>query len=246
MSLKGIVVGLEPMRNAEGSEIVTVQTLLGVLNLKGVCFSLDALHAQKKRMRPRAVARRKGTRTKQTVQQIIESGNDYLIAVKANQPKLFKQLKSQFEQVSPLSVDCQTERTRDRVCQRKVSVLDSVSGIDPQWVGLQRIIRVERSGTRGQKPFEETVFYISSLTLDAPGFAGQIRTHWQIENRLHWPKDVVLQEDKAPLCDGHAPSNFAIARTIAVNLFRANDFASITKGIRHLAHDVHRLFSFFQ
>jgi predicted transposase YbfD/YdcC len=66
------------------------------------------------------------------------------------------------------------------------------------------------------------------------------------ENRLHWSKDVVLLEDTAPLCDGHALTNFALARTIAVNLFRQNGFASITKGIRHLAHDVHRLFSFFQ
>jgi hypothetical protein len=58
--------------------------------------------------------------------------------------------------------------------------------------------------------------------------------------------DLVLQEDEAPWCDGRAPSHFALARTIAVNLFRLNGLASLTQGIRHLAHDVHRLFSFFQ
>jgi predicted transposase YbfD/YdcC len=99
---------------------------------------------------------------------------------------------------------------------------------------------------RAKKPFEETIFSISSLTLDATGFAQRIRTDWHIENRRHWPKDAVLKEDEAPFCDGRAPANFALARTIAVNLFRENGFASITKGIRHLAHDVHRLFSFFQ
>jgi hypothetical protein len=68
----------------------------------------------------------------------------------------------------------------------------------------------------------------------------------QIENRLHWIKDVVLHEDGSPWCDGHAPVNFAIVRTIALNRFRFNGFDSITLGLRHLAHDVLRLFSFLQ
>lgn len=159
---------------------------------------------------------------------------------------MLKQLKSQFEQTSPSHVDCQIEQTRDRQTQRTVSVLDTVTGIDPDWVGVQRLIRVQRLGLRAKKPFEETVFYISSLTLNAVGFAAQIQQHWHIENRLHWTKDLVLKEDKAPLCDGYAPANFAILRTLAVNLFRQHGFPSITKGLRYLAHDVHRLFSFFQ
>ena len=127
-----------------------------------------------------------------------------------------------------------------------MSVLDTIAGIDPEWVGVQRLIRVQREGIRANKPFEETVFYISSLCLDAAGFAAQIQQHWHIENRLHWPKDVVLKEDEAPLCDGYALANFAILRTMALNLFRQAGFPSITKGLRHLSHDVHRLFSFFQ
>lgn len=59
-------------------------------------------------------------------------------------------------------------------------------------------------------------------------------------------KDVVLQEDKAPLCDDYAPANFAILRTLVVNLFPQHGYPCITKGLRHLAHDVRRLFSFFQ
>jgi predicted transposase YbfD/YdcC len=169
-----------------------------------------------------------------------------LITVKGNQQTLFNQLKTQFEQLPPLSVDDQSERTRDRVTHRSVSVLDQIPAIDPQWVGIQRIIRVERTGTRAGKPYDETMFYISSLTLDAVGFAQQIRAHWHIENRLHWVKDVVLKEDESPLCDGNAPVNFGIVRTFGLNLFRMNGFDSITKGLRFLAHDVRKLFSFFQ
>lgn len=145
-----------------------------------------------------------------------------------------------------MSVDCQTEQTRNRQIQRTVTVLDTIEGIDPLWVGVQRLIRVQRVGIRAKKPFEETVYYISSLTLDAASFAAQIQQHWHIENRLHWPKDVVLKEDEAPVCDGYAPANFSIVRTIALNLFRLAGFDSITKGLRLLSHDVRRLFSFFQ
>lgn len=178
--------------------------------------------------------------------QISHSGNHYLIAVKRNQPTLFEQLQTQFEQVPAQSLDTQTERTRDRQTRRTVSVLDRVTGLDPQWVGVQRIIRVERVGTRANRPFTETMFYISSLTLDAAALAQRIRQHWHIENRLHWVKDVVLKEDGSPLCDGNAPANFAIVRTIALNLFRHHGFDSITQGLRRLAHDLPTLFSFFQ
>ena len=78
---------------------------------------------------------------------------------------------------------------------------------------------VERKGTHCGKRFEETISYLSSLDLDANQFAHRIRDHGQVENQPHWIKDVVLGEDKAPLCAGHALTNFAIARTIAVNSF---------------------------
>jgi predicted transposase YbfD/YdcC len=183
---------------------------------------------------------------KKTVEQIINSGNDYVIAVKKNQPKLYQFIQTQFEHHSADSVDDQSERTRDRITQRSVSVLEPVTELDAAWVGVQRLIRVERTGIRGVHPYRETMFYISSLATDATAFSRKIQEHWQIENCLHWSKDVVFAEDNAPLCDGNAPVNFAILRTIAINLFRQHGFASITKGIRHLAHDVHRLFSFFQ
>ena len=115
-----------------------------------------------------------------------------------------------------------------------------------QWVGLQTIVKIVRTRHLGDKTTCEVMFYISSLKLDAIGFAQRSRAHWHIENRLHWVKDVVLQEDDAPVCDGNAAVNFAIARTLCLNLFRMNGFDSVTQGMRFLAHDVKQLFSFFQ
>ncbi|BAU10559.1 transposase (plasmid) [Leptolyngbya sp. NIES-3755] len=183
---------------------------------------------------------------KKTVEQIIDRGNDYVIAVKKNQPKLYEWIATQFEQHPADSIADDIEHTRNRTTQRTVSVLKPLPGLDAAWVGVQRLIRVERTGIRGAEPVHETMFYFSSLATDAEELSRRVREHWHIENRLHYPKDVVMREDIAPLCDGYAPANFAILRTIALNLFRLHGFASITKGIRHLAHNISHLFSFLQ
>ena len=183
---------------------------------------------------------------KKTVEQVIASGNDYLIAVKGNQPKLYEHLQTQFESRSPDSLDDQTEQVRDRITQRTVSVLSANADLPTVWTGVQSLIRVERTGVRGTEALHETMFYISSLTADAQQLGEWIRAHWQIENRLHWGKDVVLKEDTAPMCSGNAPENMAILRTIAVNLLRLNGFVSMTQGIRAVAHHLDRLFSFCQ
>ena len=169
-----------------------------------------------------------------------------MIAVKGNQPTLCTLLQAQFDQHRPDSLDYQVEKTRDRLTERTVTVLNSVPALPNDWLGVERLIRVERQGFRKQKPYHEVVFYISSERLAAADYAARIRSHWQIENRLHWPKDVVLKEDTLPVCDGYALTNFGILRTIAVNLFRTNGYDSITRGIDMLAHDVQQLFSFFQ
>lgn len=183
---------------------------------------------------------------KKTVEQILEAGNDFVIPVKKNQPKLYEHLHTQFEHRKAQSVDDQTEQVRDRITQRTVSVVAVTDELDVAWVGVQSLVKVERTGIRGTEAMHETMFYISSIANDATQFSHRIRAHWQIENRLHWVKDVVFKEDSAPMCSGDAPENMAILRTIAINLLRLNGFASITKGIRAVAHDLHRLFSFFQ
>lgn len=184
--------------------------------------------------------------SKKTVELIVEQGNDFLITVKKNQPKLYSALETAFEENPPASVERQRQQAHGRDIERVVSVLLPPDDIDLQWVGIKRIIKVERSGTRGKKPFEETMFYVCSLEKDAPFLAQLIQRHWHIENRLHWPKDVVLKEDSTPTCDGRAIEAFAIIRTIVLNLFRSHGWQSITEAIDQVSHDIPVLFSFFQ
>lgn len=169
-----------------------------------------------------------------------------MITVKGNQKTLFHQLQQAFEQTPAKSQVVEWDKGHGRQVRRTVSVLPPPEVIDAQWEGVRQIVRIERAGRRSGKLFRETMFYISSLALDAVGFAERIRAHWHIENRLHWVKDVVLKEDSAPLCDGHAPINFAVIRTMAINLLRSQGFDSITQGIRQVAHDINRIFSFCQ
>lgn len=122
----------------------------------------------------------------------------------------------------------------------------NLNHISTDWVGLKSIVRVERVGTRAGKPYHETAYYISSLTLPASDFACGIRRHWGIENRLHWIKDVVFDEDSSQMIDGYAAANFSIIRSFVINLLRHNGFDSLTRAIRNCAHDIKLLFSFLK
>lgn len=184
--------------------------------------------------------------SKKTVKLIVERGNDYLICVKANQKRLYEQIKTNTSQSPPTSIDITQERTRSRTTQRRVSVFENLSGINPDWLGLERLIKVERKGTRGGKPYHQLSYYISSLPVSATQFAAVIRGHWGIENRLHWVKDVVLAEDKSLIRQGQACANFSIIRTIAINILRHQGYASVTKAQRLIAHDLDKIFFLLQ
>lgn len=183
---------------------------------------------------------------KKTCRLILESGNDYVIAVKGNQPKLEQHIKKVATQYAPKTRYITREETRDRVTTRTVEVFHNLTGIHPQWKGIQSLIRVDRIGTRRKKPYHETVHYISNLRLTAQDFSQGIRGHWGIENRLHWVKDVIFKEDSSTISQGHAPSNLSLVRAIAINLLRQNGYDSITTGKRLLSNKLDKLLSFME
>lgn len=183
---------------------------------------------------------------KKTTQVIIEGGNDYIVTVKDNQPRLLAQIETLAQQTQPEDRFVDVEKNRDRITCRVVNVFTDINGIDLDWVGIQRLIQVERIGIRQGKPYQQTNYYISSLATSALKFAQGIRGHWGIENRLHWVKDVIFGEDAAPFRNYNAATNWSLIRTLAINIARMCGYDSLTKAKRFLAHDIDKLFSLLE
>jgi predicted transposase YbfD/YdcC len=181
---------------------------------------------------------------KKTIEDIVNSGNDYVIKVKANQPKLHLQIQQHTQQQEPIQSHNAKERTRNRQSERIVKVFAPPDDLDPKWSEVGCVIRVERKGMRGDVPYERIGFYISSLAPNSQRIAMGIRQHWGIENRLHWVKDVVYEEDSSPQKAGFAPINLSLLKTWVLTLMRIHGFDSLTEAISSLSHNIKQILSF--
>lgn len=220
----GLVLAAQKFESKTGSEIAVAQDIVEKCGLKGKLITGDALHCN-------AITTRK----------IITSGNEYLIATKRNQAQLHSLIKSYTEQAKPDSIYRTKESSHGREVTRQVSVFKQTILVPAQWEHIQSLIKVERWGFRGKKTYQETVYYISSIVQDAEFFAQKIREHWQIENQVHWVKDVLFQEDQIKIRQIQAVTNLALLNTLGLNIFRGLGFLSITEGRRWLGWDWHKL-----
>lgn len=105
-----------------------------------------------------------------------------------------------------------------------------------QWSGIQTILCVERWGDRNGKEYHHIAYYIRSALTCARQWLSLVRGHWGIENRLHWPKDVVFGEDDYRLQDEQALLNGSLFRTIAINVLRLKGYQSLKTALTKLAN----------
>ena len=178
--------------------------------------------------------------SKKTLAAIVESKNDYLVVVKKNQKTLYKQIDSHTKSITPTLEFKQTETTRDRLTHRIIKVFTPPMLIDPRWVGVNCVVSVFRYGTRSNQNYtsSDVTFYLSSLSATSSLIPKGIRQHWTIENRLHWVKDVVAQEDTSPQLQGKASTNISILKSWVLNLFRIHGIDSMTEALDTLAHNL--------
>lgn len=164
---------------------------------------------------------------------ILAAGADYVLAVKANQPSLMREIARFFADTAPERLDVHRgiDKGHARVEERRCIVateIDWLSG-DRRHPGEYRFPKLaaiamveaivhDKSATRTQQRF-----YVASRALSAADFAAAVRGHWMIENSLHWVLDVVFKEDLARSRTGHGPANMAVIRHFAINLVRAVD-----------------------
>lgn len=143
----------------------------------------------------------------------------------------------------PIDVHQTDECSHARQYHRRLSVYDSLGDWHSDWPGLQCWVKVERWGIRHGKLFAQTHYYISDLSLSAAEFLEHGREHWSIENRLHWPKDVLLREDSSrQLSNSNAPANWSTVRSFFITVARRLGFDSIATAMRHLANQVQQIF----
>jgi predicted transposase YbfD/YdcC len=191
----------------KSNEITAIPALLELLDLQGAIITLDAM----------------GTQTA-IINHIQAKKADYVVALKANHPTLYTQVKNWFEQAQAhqfdgiqFSYDYRLEKGHHRLEKRWCWAvpLEAFGGLyqQAQWQGLQSIIMVKRVRHLGHKTTCEVQFYLSSLPADAQKIGNAIRKHWGIENQAHWILDVTFNEDKCRIRSGHSPRNGSLLET---------------------------------
>ena len=175
---------------------------------------------------------------KKTVSAIKNSGNYYLIKVKKNQRGLFDAIEKA-TQKRPFD-NCQNcQQVRGRREQRQVFIYRADKLNQQKWPGARWFIQVKRTGQRQAEPYERISYYISSFkSKKAEVFAAAIRGHWQIENRLHWQKDVTFREDKCGIHSGQAVGNLSLLINMTINLLRNYGFDSVKNSIAAFANKI--------
>jgi predicted transposase YbfD/YdcC len=88
------------------------------------------------------------------------------------------------------------------------------------WPGLKAIVMVESVRETGEKNESETRFYLTSLVMLAVLLGPIVRSHWAVENSLHWVMDMIFRDDECRVRTDHAPANFCTIKHMAQNLLR--------------------------
>jgi predicted transposase YbfD/YdcC len=211
----------------KSNEIPAVRELLKAFtDLSGAVFTIDAMHTQH-----------------DTAQAILSRDADYVMTVKANMPTLYRQLKklpwTAVAAVSTVSTD-HGRRTR-----RTIKAV-----LAPAWIGFAgaaQVAQLRRTVTRNGKKTVEVAYLITSdRDADPATLAAWVRGHWEIENCLHWVRDVTYQEDKSLVRTGNAPRVMASLRSLAISLLRLDGHINIAAGNRHHARDPQRTLKLLQ
>jgi predicted transposase YbfD/YdcC len=211
---------------AKTQESTAVVQLLEMLNLKGAIVTTDALNCQ------RDIGRR-----------IIEQGGDYVLALKRNHHALHADVARFF--AAPHHEQAVSHATRDndhgRIETRRSLVSTDIDWLQPrhQWPGLAaigRVVRIRQTAVnRVPRTTTETAYYLLSSPLSAERLGQVVRSHWSVENRLHWVLNVVMNESQVRSRLDNSPYNLAILRHMALNLMHKDRSKVSLRGKFNLA-----------
>ncbi|NGX33955.1 MAG: hypothetical protein K1060chlam1_00299 [Candidatus Anoxychlamydiales bacterium] len=201
-----LVLGQEKVKE-KSNEITAIPLLLNTLFIKGSIVTIDAMGCQKK-----------------IAELIRKKEANYILALKGNHSDLHDDIKIFFKgtKTQDLLYDENCEKGHGRIEIRKCYVSKDIEWLEQKkhWKDLKSIVMIESIRIQGEKETTEKRYYISSLDGKVQEYAQAIRTHWGIENCVHWVLDVTFNEDKSRIRKGNGPENMAIVRHTVMNLIR--------------------------
>jgi predicted transposase YbfD/YdcC len=193
----------------KSNEITAIPQLLDMVEVGGDIVTIDAMGCQT------AIA-----------QKIREKEADYILSVKDNQPTLHRDIQDYFDWAEGKGSGGggiqwwrgAVEPDHGRIEQREVGITGSLDWLEGKdaWKDIKSIIRYRCTHFEGEQPCSTDRYYISSLQASAEQMGAFIRSHWSIENHLHWSLDVLWGEDACRIRKAYAPLNMNILRKIAL------------------------------
>ena len=217
----GVVLGQVQVA-VKSNEIPALRTLLDAFDLVNAVVTADALHTQK-----------------DTATYITARGGHYVLTVKGNQRGLFARCKAL--PWAKIRATSDLDRGHGRRVRRTIKVAAAPELLD--FPGAVQVAQLRRTRTLKGKKSVEVVYVITSMpSTDASPtqLADWVQGHWTIENRLHWVRDVVFDEDRSTVRTGNAPRVMATLRSTAISVLRLSGTISIAAATRHHARDSHR------
>jgi predicted transposase YbfD/YdcC len=209
----------------KSNEITAIPKLLEWLDIRGSIVTIDAMGCQYK-----------------IADKILKNEGQYIFSLKGNQGELCEDVKIYFESDDlklMLGLDFyeDNDKGHGRIESRKCWVSNEVSWLrdrHPQWESIQSIVRIDSTREIKTKITTETRYYISSLNESAQKILSSIRSHWAIENSLHWVLDMSFGEDQSRIRKNNAPQAMAIIRHIALNLLQLTKAQMKRQSIKRL------------
>jgi len=199
----------------KSNEITAIPKLLQMLEIAGCIVTIDAMGCQQ-----------------EIAEAIVALDADYVLAVKENQGHLYEDVKGLFEAAQEVNFKdvphdyCKTtDKGHGRLEVRQCWTIAEAALVDylrnrAGWRHLRTIVKVSAERRVNGETSREDRYFIASLDGDARRLLRAVRSHWGIENSLHWVLDIAFDEDHQRVRKDNGPANFAVLRHIALNLLK--------------------------